>query len=153
MEKRHYIHWSMACRPSAVWFLIYKHLICDYQHTSWYTLRCHYCFLEPSIMSTLVGGGGVHIKFPHKISQPYTEGCVFHYPMVKSDFWFLRALKISTSSKCNDVLATSFDQHSFNSSPLDNIFRYIFVIEKCFLIKITLKFVLKGPIDNNPALV
>ena len=35
-----------------------------------------------------------------------------------------------------------------------NIFRCIFVNEKfCNLIKISLKFVPKGPIDNNPALV
>ena len=35
-----------------------------------------------------------------------------------------------------------------------DIFRYIFVNEKfCTLIKISLKFVPKGPIDNNPALV
>ena len=50
----------------------------------------------------------------------------------------------------------------FNSSPpeqkgrhfTDNIFRCIPVNEKFFiLIKISLKFVPKGPIDNNPALV
>ena len=36
----------------------------------------------------------------------------------------------------------------------DDIFRCIFVNEKfCILIKISLKFVPKGPIDNNPALV
>ena len=36
----------------------------------------------------------------------------------------------------------------------DNIFRYIFVNEKiCNLIRISLKFVPKGPIDNNPTLV
>ena len=49
-----------------------------------------------------------------------------------------------------------------NSSPpgqngrhfTDNIFRCIFVNEKLYiLIKILLKFVPKGPIDNNPALV
>ena len=50
----------------------------------------------------------------------------------------------------------------FNSSPpeqngrrfTDSIFRCIFVNEKfCISIKISLKFVTKGPIDNNPALV
>ena len=50
----------------------------------------------------------------------------------------------------------------FNSSPseqngrllADNIFKCIFVNEKfSILIKISLKFVPKGPIDNNPALV
>ena len=36
----------------------------------------------------------------------------------------------------------------------DIIFRYIFVIEKvCILIKISLKFIPKSPIDNNPVLV
>ena len=36
----------------------------------------------------------------------------------------------------------------------DNIFKHIFLNEKfCILIKISLKFVPKGPIDNNPALV
>ena len=36
----------------------------------------------------------------------------------------------------------------------DNIFRCILVNEKfCILIKISLKFVPKGPIDNNPALI
>ena len=36
----------------------------------------------------------------------------------------------------------------------DDIFRWMFVNEKfCSLIRISLKFVPKGPIDNNPALV
>ena len=36
----------------------------------------------------------------------------------------------------------------------DDIFRNIFVNENfCILIKISLNFVPKGPIDNNPALV
>ena len=36
----------------------------------------------------------------------------------------------------------------------DDIFKYIFVNEKfCILIKISLKFVPKGPIDNKTALV
>ena len=36
----------------------------------------------------------------------------------------------------------------------DDIFRCIFMNEKfCILIKIPLKFVHKGPIDSNPALV
>ena len=37
---------------------------------------------------------------------------------------------------------------------MDDIFRGIFMNENfCILIKISLKFVPKGPIDNNPALV
>ena len=36
----------------------------------------------------------------------------------------------------------------------DDIFKHIFVNEKfCILIKISLKFVRRGPIDNNQALV
>ena len=36
----------------------------------------------------------------------------------------------------------------------DDIFKRIFLNEKfCILSKISLKFVRKGPIDNNPALV
>ena len=52
-------------------------------------------------------------------------------------------------------------QMSYNSYPsgqndrhfADNMFRYIFVNEEfCILIKISLKFLPKGIIDNNPAL-
>ena len=59
-------------------------------------------------------------------------------------------------------LASVFQLLLINSSALgqngrhftDDIFRCIFVNEKfCILIKIPLKFVLKGPIDNDPALV
>ena len=36
----------------------------------------------------------------------------------------------------------------------DDVFKCIFVNEKCFIsIKLSLKFVPKGPIDYNPALV
>ena len=52
-------------------------------------------------------------------------------------------------------------QIEMNSSPpgqngchfTDDNFRCIFVNENFFLIKISLKFVPKGPIDNDPALV
>ena len=52
--------------------------------------------------------------------------------------------------------------YSINLSPpgengchfTDDLFRHIFMNEKfCILIKISVKFVRKGPIDNNPALV
>ena len=37
---------------------------------------------------------------------------------------------------------------------IDDIFKYISMNKKfCILIKISLKFVPKGPIDNNPALI
>ena len=58
--------------------------------------------------------------------------------------------------------AGSVPQTSLTHLPLDkmagiladNIFRCIFVNEMfCILIKISLKFVAKGPINNNPALV
>ena len=56
----------------------------------------------------------------------------------------------------------SYSAWSFNSSPpgqngrhfADDISRCILVNEKfCILVKISLKFVPKGPIDNNAALV
>ena len=43
-----------------------------------------------------------------------------------------------------DKMATTFT---------DNIFKYIFMDEKCISIRISLKFVSKGPIDNKAALV
>ena len=60
-----------------------------------------------------------------------------------------------------DRVAWGHMDQGINSSPFvqngshftDNIFRCIFVNEKfCILVKILLKFVPKGPIDNNPAL-
>ena len=59
-------------------------------------------------------------------------------------------------------MAISMNALTLNSSPTgqngrhfaDYIFRCIFFNEKfCIFIKISLKFVPKGPIDNNPALV
>ena len=59
-------------------------------------------------------------------------------------------------------MAISMNALTLNSSPTgqngcqfaNNIFRCIFVNEKfCIFIKISLKFVPKGPIDNNLALV
>ena len=59
------------------------------------------------------------------------------------------------------MLAILFSLYCVNSSPpglngllfADNIFRYILVNEKfCILLEISLKFVPKGPIDNNPSL-
>ena len=66
-------------------------------------------------------------------------------------------------SNCNNIMLHN-ESHMprLNSSPpgqnvrrfTDDIFRCIFVNENiCILIKISLKFVPKGPIDNNPALV
>ena len=58
--------------------------------------------------------------------------------------------------------AILFKVHHVNSSPpaqngrrfADDIFRCIFLNEKfCILVKISLKLVPKGPIDNEPALV
>ena len=60
------------------------------------------------------------------------------------------------------MAAILFEPHHVNSSPpgqngrhfADGIFTCIFVNEKnCILVKISLKFVPKVPIDNNPALV
>ena len=85
--------------------------------------------------------------------------CCFRYFFKVA--WETRHKKIILAS-----IFLSFDPISvrvnINSSPpekngchfADDIFRCIFVYEKfCILIKISLKFVLKGPIDNNPALV
>ena len=60
------------------------------------------------------------------------------------------------------IIAVSASGGQFNSSPpgqngrhfADDIFRCTFMDEKfSILIKISLKFVPEGPIDNNPALV
>ena len=60
------------------------------------------------------------------------------------------------------ILELHTESGSVNSTPpgqngrhfVDDILWCIFVNEKfCILIKISLKFVPKGPIDNNPALV
>ena len=65
----------------------------------------------------------------------------------------MMALYVRMISECHSVLNSSppgQNGHHF----ADNIFRCIFMTEKfCILIKISLKFVPKGPIDNNPALV
>ena len=73
----------------------------------------------------------------------------------------------STHDKCrlranhNDMYVST-GSNLFNSPPpgqngrhfADVVFRYVFVNEKLkILIKISLKFVFKDPIDNNPALV
>ena len=58
-------------------------------------------------------------------------------------FWFHKPVPSNSS-------LPGQDGHHFT----DNIFQCIFVNEKfCILIKISPKFVAKGPIDNNPALV
>ena len=63
---------------------------------------------------------------------------------------------------CPEMLLAVKTDSILNSPPpgqngrhfADDIFRCIFVNEKfCILIKISLKFVSEGPIDNNPALV
>ena len=82
-----------------------------------------------------------------------------------------RELRQATACECNTLnatllsdswQATACECNTLNSSPpgpngrhfADDIFRCIFVNEKfCILIKISLKLLPKGPIDNNPALV
>ena len=54
--------------------------------------------------------------------------------------------------KSVDVAQSSPEQNGLRFA--DDIFLCIFANEKfCILIKISLKFVPKGPFDNNPALV
>ena len=48
---------------------------------------------------------------------------------------------------------TNLPLHKNGHHFADDIFRCIFINEKCILIEISLKFVPKGPIGNNPALV
>ena len=61
---------------------------------------------------------------------------------------FQRPLTVSTHSL--NTLRLRYNGHHWS----DGIFECIFINEKfCILIKISLKFVRKGPIDNNPALV
>ena len=58
-------------------------------------------------------------------------------------------------SHCDAIMLTYLPPPGQNGRYFaDNIFRCIFMNEKfCISIKISLKFVPKGPIDNNPALV
>ena len=73
------------------------------------------------------------------------HGSSFIDPANKEATRFLAALKLWFNS-------SSFGQHGHLFA--DNIFRCIFMNEKlCILIKISLKFVCQGQIDNNPALV
>ena len=71
--------------------------------------------------------------------------------------YMLYALRLSIA-----VLLAETPANLFNSSPTgengrrftDDVFVCIFANEKfCILIKISLKFIPKGRIDNNPALV
>ena len=66
------------------------------------------------------------------------------------------------SQVANQTAGCSWNVYSFNSSPpgqnghhfAEDFFRCIFVNEKfCILLKISLKFVRKVPISNNPSLV
>ena len=70
-------------------------------------------------------------------------------------------LEILQSCTSPNISSRQVTASLFNSSPpgqngrhFADVFRYIFMIEKfCILIKISLKFVPKGPIDNNQASV
>ena len=67
-----------------------------------------------------------------------------------------KCFKMTTPSAARDGNFVQMTTLSFQNGHhfADNIFRCIFVSEKfCILIKISLKFVPKGQIDNNPALV
>ena len=70
--------------------------------------------------------------------------------------------QIAINLKFIGIIHSNTKQIANNSSPpgeigrhfADDIFRCLFMNEKfCDLIKIALKFVLKGPIDSNPALI
>ena len=54
----------------------------------------------------------------------------------------------------DDHMALTYPPEQSGRLFADDIFRCIFVNEKfCILVEISLKFIPKGPIDNNPALV
>ena len=74
---------------------------------------------------------------------------------ISSRIKFLKCKPILLLTVPADVLALNSYPLVQNGRPFeDDIFSYIFVKEKfCILIKISPKFVAKGTIDNNPALV
>ena len=72
------------------------------------------------------------------------------------------SMYVASNAYCICGTSKYYKDNFINSSPpgqnglhfADNIFRCIFMNEKIYtLIKISLKFVPKGPIDNSPALV
>ena len=86
-------------------------------------------------------GGGSHIKLNN-----------FSKCWKKTLDWGCEVL--ITAPVCQKKLFNSSSPGQNGRHFADDIFRCIFMNEKiCILIKISLKFVPKGPIDNNPALV
>ena len=80
----------------------------------------------------------------------------------KSSYWSWKLWKFSHLIQCCKTFAIFCEKSTLNSSPhaqngrhfADDIFRRIFVNDKfSILIKISLKFVPKWPIDNTPVLV
>ena len=71
-------------------------------------------------------------------------------PPVVFEFYTFKITAISPRGQCVNSSPLGQDGRHFE----DDIFRCIFVNEKfCILMKIPRKFVPKGPIGNNPALV
>ena len=71
------------------------------------------------------------------------------------DLWYTVQMKVDSIGKEMHLPAVNPSDPRQNGRHFaDDIFRCIFVNEKfCILIKISLKFIPKGVIDNNPALV
>ena len=115
-----------------------------------------YIFIQENVFENVVW------KMAAILSQPQCVETILHCIFIFNILLFPRV--IFPPTLCIAVLKaiTVSPTPSPNSPPpgqngchfTDNIFRCIFVNEKlCFLIKISLKFIPKGPIDNNPAFV
>ena len=115
--------------------------------------------------STLLGVMFVIITMKSRIVTPMV--------VIRKSFLFSKLIFHVALPFCNPLqsmrktngfsitMGFQYDKYPLNSSPpgqngryfADDIFRCIFMNEKfCILIKISLKFVPMGPIDNNPAL-
>ena len=95
------------------------------------------------------------------MSQIYYRMCQYIYFTVGQNLIVSLKCALPSYTACTNTLVPH-PNTKINSSPpgqngrhfTDDIFRCVFVTEKfCILIKISLKFVPRGPNDNNPALV
>ena len=102
---------------------------------------------------------GISFKMADEISQCLaTFERLMNISNALSEYWRTHKWLIK---KHKNKLLNSWQPSMFNSSPpgqngrhFADVFRCIFMNEKfCILIKISLKFVSMGPIDNNPALI
>ena len=77
--------------------------------------------------------------------------CLLHFQLWRGGYLTIRRTRLAKSPR---LILTHAPHEQNGRYFLDDILRCISVNEKfCMLIKFSLKFVRKGPIDNNPALV